>query len=241
MGPIWLILSRPLDRGVHAESLRMPTARKGNMIHKLKTIGLALAAVMAFAAISASAASAANEFHSAVAHTSLSGEQVGEDVFTTNAGTVKCKKASYTGTSSTATVSGQTVAPSYSECTAFGGFLNATVDPNGCTYTFTVSKFPAGDVDITCPAGKVIEVTTFACDVKVFPQKKSGITYTNVAGPPKHVTVDVALTGLHYQQTGTNFPFCNGGDGTFTNGTYTGKATIKGYDTAGAQVDIFVS
>jgi hypothetical protein len=211
------------------------------MIHKLKTIGVALAAVMAFAAISASAASAANEFHSAVAHTSLSGEQVGEDVFTTNAGTVRCKKATYTGTNSTATSKHQVVAPAYSECTAFGGFLNATIDTNGCTYTFTVSAFPAGSVAIVCPEGKSIEVTTFACDVKVGSQTRPGITYTNVAGPPKHVTVDVSITGLTYTQTSTNFPGCTGGNGTFTNGTYTGKATVKGFDTAGTQVGIFVS
>jgi hypothetical protein len=55
------------------------------------------------------------------------------------------------------------------------------------------------------------------------------------------VTVDVALTGLHYEQTAKSFPGCSGGSGTFTDGTYTGKATVKGFDTTGVQVDIFVS
>jgi hypothetical protein len=151
-------------------------------LEQTETIGVAFAAVMAFAAISASAAPAANEFHSAVAHTSLSGEQVGEDLLITKAGPVRCRKASYTGTNATATTTSQAVAPSYSECTAFGGFT-ATVHPNGCVYKFTVDKFPAGSVESICPAGKAIEVTTAACDVKVFPQKKSGITNTNVAGP----------------------------------------------------------
>jgi hypothetical protein len=215
------------------------------MNRRLKSLGLALLAVLAFASVSVSAASAA-EFHSEIAHTALSGTQVGEDVFTTNAGTVKCKKASYTGTSSAVTTPHQTVAPSYSECTAFG-FVNATIDPNGCTYTFAaVAGTPSpitGTVQIVCTGEKkYIEVTAFNCDVKVGPQGPlKGITYTNAgAGKTRDVTVDVSLTGLHYEQSGTSFPGCSGGAGTFTNGTYTGQATVKGANTAGEQVGIWV-
>jgi len=169
-------------------------------------------------------------------------------VFTTTAGTVKCKKASYAGTTSVnATEATQTVTPTYSECTAFG-FVGATIDVNECEYQFGVSgkdasNNPIGGVTIVCPkVKKYIEVTTTGvCDVKVFQQTRPGITYTNIAGMPKHVHVHVAITGLHYEQTGTS-PFnCIGGNGTKTNGTYNGQATVKAFETAGNQVDAWVT
>src|SRR5690242_11310177 len=74
-----------------------------SMNRKLKALGLALFAVLALGAFSASAAMA-GDFHSETStDTVIKGSQVGTDVFTVNAGTVKCNEATYAGNQSGAT------------------------------------------------------------------------------------------------------------------------------------------
>ncbi|HEX7278555.1 MAG TPA: hypothetical protein VF255_02920 [Solirubrobacterales bacterium] len=218
------------------------------MNRKLKALGLALVAVFAMSALSAASASAV-EFHSSVAHTELRGEQhAGEDTFTVNAGTVRCSHATYTGTETSATATTQSVTPAYTGCKAFG-FVNTTIDTNGCSYRFDSN---GNNVDIICP-GNPITVTAFNCWVTVGSQENLGtVTYTNVAGQTTKnekeevigvheddVTVDVNITGIKYTQHSKSFPGCT--NGTFTNGTYTGSATVRGFNTAGEQVDIWVA
>lgn len=201
------------------------------MTRKLKALGLAFVAVLAMGALSASAASAAS-FHSEAAHTILSGEQPTgtNDVFTTNAGTVTCQNATYSGTTSSATTSTVTVTPSYSGCTAFG-FVNATIDVNGCTYTFNAGN---DDLIITC-SGNPITVTAFNCHVKVASQEATaGISYDNAgSGTSRDVTATANITGLKYTQESKSFPGCT--NGSFTNGTYKGAGTVKGSNTAGTE------
>jgi hypothetical protein len=206
------------------------------MNRKLKALGLALAAVMAFAAFAGSASAA--EFHSEAEHTEISGTQIGSDVFTTNAGTVKCSITTYSGTQTTGVTSSEvTVKPFYEKCTAFG-FIGATIDVNNCHYRFTPNKEPY--LHIIC-LEKPIEVTTPTCVITVSSQTvANGVTYSNEgAGAARDVRVKVALTGLTYTQTNKSFPNCTGGAGTFSNGTYTGEATVKGANTAGTQVGIW--
>jgi len=208
------------------------------MTRKLKALGLAFVAVLAFGALSATAASAAS-FHSEVEHTIIDGAQpvAEDDVFTVNAGTVKCTSATYTGTQSTATNETVTVTPSYSGCTAFG-FVNAPIDVNGCTYTFNAAN---DDLIITCPEGKTITVTAFNCHVDVGSQTiGTGISYHNGgSGKTRDVTATANLSGLTYTQTSKTFPGCT--NGTFTNGTYKGSGTVTGTNTAGEQIGIWKS
>jgi hypothetical protein len=204
------------------------------MNRKLKALGLALAAVMAMAAFASSASAA--EFHSEVAHTQITGSQIGTDVFTVNAGTVKCTEATYSGTQTTGvTATEVSVVPAYSGCTAFG-FVSTPIDVNGCKYQFTPNANPY--LHIIC-SGSPITVTAFNCYVKVASQTvNSGVTYTNTgAGTARDVDVKVSLSGLTYSQESKSFPGCS--NGTFTNGTYTGEATVKGANTAGTQVGIW--
>jgi hypothetical protein len=205
------------------------------MNRKLKALGLALAAVMAMAAFASSAYAA--EFHSEATHTEIKGEQEETDVFTTNAGTVKCTTATYVGTTSAATTSEITVTPTYSNCTAFG-FVNTPIDTNNCHYTFTSNPTVPPVLHILCPTAP-ITVTAFNCWVTVGSQTvNSGIEYTNKgAGTTRDVTVDVNISGLTYTQHSKSFPGCT--NGTFTNGTYVGKATVKGTNTAGTQVGVW--
>jgi hypothetical protein len=213
------------------------------MTRNLKALGLVVLAALAAMAVTASAASATAKFHSELpTHTVISGTQVGEDVFTTNAGTVRCKKATYSGLQSGAEAETVEVTPSYSECTAFG-FVNATIDVNSCTYKFGITSTTPepfeGHITI-CPNGGTITVTAFNCWVHVGQQGPlKGVTYTNEgSGKTRDIRVKVSLSGIHYVQTSKSFPGCE--EKTFTNGTYTGEATVQGFSTENVQVGVWV-
>jgi hypothetical protein len=184
------------------------------MKHKFKALGLVLAAVFAFSAVSVASASAA-EFHSAAAPTTLTGNQATSHVFTTNAGTVTCKTATFTGTQSVVTSSTTTLAPTYSNCTAFG-FLGVPIDSNGCSYVFSAT----GSTQIQCPAGKSIEVTVPFCTTSVGPQTiASGMTFETVGTTPNRtILAKTNISGIHYNECGTER----------TNGTYTGTTKVTG-------------
>jgi hypothetical protein len=200
------------------------------MIRKLKTFGLALGAVLALGALSATTAPAAS-FHSEAAHTTLSGSQMvaTDDVWTINAGTIRCGYTSYSGTTTAATTETITVTPAYSECTAFG-FVNAPIDVNGCTYTFNAGN---DDLIIACPVGKTITVTAFNCHVSVGSQSiASSITYDNAgSGNFREVWPTLNLSGLKYTQVSKSFPGCT--NGAFTNGTFKGSLDVRGTGTSG--------
>ncbi|HEX3240504.1 MAG TPA: hypothetical protein VHR18_10265 [Solirubrobacterales bacterium] len=180
------------------------------MNRKIKTLGVVLASVLAMSAIGASAASAA-EFHSAVHPQEIHGTQTTSHVFTTNAGTVTCKKATFTGTSAAKTSATQTLSPDYNECTAFG-FINVPIHENGCALLF----YANGTSEIACPFGKKIEITAPFCTTTIYPQHLTGgVTYATIT---TDITVTTNITGIHYNECGT----------TRTNGTLTGKTTWVG-------------
>jgi hypothetical protein len=207
------------------------------MTRKLKALGLAFVAVLAFGALSATAASAATSFHSEQAHTIIDGTQpvAEDDVFTVKAGTVKCTSATYSGTTEAATTTTVKVTPAYSGCTAFG-FVSTPVDvPAGCTYTFNATN---DDLAIAC-TGSPITVTAFNCHVKVGTQTAtSGISYSTAgSGTARDVTVKANITGLKYTQESKSFPGCT--NGTFEDGKYVGSGTVTGTNTAGGAVGIW--
>jgi hypothetical protein len=206
------------------------------MIRNRKTLGLVLAAVLAIGGLSASNASAAS-FHSEVEHTIIDGEQSPgtNDLMRFNAGTWTCNSITYTGTTTTATNTSLTVTPTWKECTAFG-FVNITIDVNGCTYVFNAG----GSFQISCP-GNPITVTAFNCHIKIGSQTfPSGITYDNAGtGTGRDMSFTINFSGLTYTQESKSFPGCS--NGTFNNGTYEGNATVTGTDTAGSPVGVWRS
>jgi hypothetical protein len=203
------------------------------MTRKFKALGLALFAVLAMSALSASAASA-GEFHSEAAHTILSGSQLGEDIFTVTAGTVKCKEATYSGTQSSATATTVTVKPTYTECTAFT-FVNTTIDTNGCEYEFSGDDNKVNIVNCT----SALTVTAFNCYVTVGNQKGlESVTYTNEGKTTsRDVKVKVGINNVTYTQESKSFPGCS--NGTMNNGSYTGEATVRGFNTENVQVGVW--
>jgi hypothetical protein len=172
----------------------------------------------------------------------LTGSQVGSNVFTFKAGTVKCSSISYSGTLEEQSTTIE-LAPSYSECTAFG-FVNTTIDVNGCKYKATVTSKVAADsfsgtVDVVCPETKKIAITAFNCEVTFGSQTgwSTSFTDTTAASPKKDVDISVSATGTSYTQTSKSFPGCT--NGSFTDGKYSGETTVKA-DAAGSATGIEV-
>jgi hypothetical protein len=205
------------------------------MKRTVKAVALPVAWVLAMMALPVSASAA--EWHSEASETVISGSQVGEDVWTFNAGTVKCKEATYSGTQSTATSTAVRTVPKYSGCTAFG-FVNTTVDVNGCELVFRPS--PSLQYHLDCWPFTPMVITGFNCWVTIGDQEfASGITHTNTnSGKPRDVDTNINLGGLSYTQHSKSFPGCT--NGVFGNGKLTGSATVKGSNKSGEQVGIWI-
>jgi hypothetical protein len=145
------------------------------MTRNLKALGLALVAVFAFAAISASAASAETKIHGALQTTpdgtaNLVGTEVGGDhVFNVGGGigSISCTNSEFHGHIAGKTTS-PTITPTYTNCTftLLGIPRPATVTLNGCQYTLTTHAFVddnngSGQIHVICPEGKKIEIHVF--------------------------------------------------------------------------------
>lgn len=209
-------------------------------MHKLKVFGLAALAVFALTAVAASAAQAAPLFHVETAPATITGEQIGTQEFTTEEGTVKCTTAKFTGTSSVTATATQELTPSYSGCTAFFGFLPATVETHSCKYRFNLvegSSPATATVDITGCGGTVIVVKTAECEVTVGEQ--SGLHHVTFKNTGSKTTRDIDATltveGITYTAgSGCSKP------GTFNTGILHGEATVKADNSSGAQQGLWV-
>jgi hypothetical protein len=215
-----------------ARKQAMNIIRKDDMTRNLKALGAVFAALLATAAMAASA-SAAVEFHSEKEHTILTGTQEGTNSFTVNAGTTHCTSAKFEGTQQAKTATSIDITPLYTGCklTAFGGeSLNATVDHNGCTYRFTSDDKVQ---HLICPTGKSIQVTAPFCTVTVSPQTFEGVTFktVNKGSTTSEITVEANVNGLAYTQSA----FCPTGGGTFANGVYDGDVIVTGENTAATE------
>lgn len=191
------------------------------MMGKLKAIGPAIAMVAAVAALSPATA-LAGEFHSEGAHSVISGSLVGESKWTFNAGTVTCQEATYSGTLSAATSTTTKVTPSYSGCKAFG-FVNTTIDVNGCQYEFSGDN---ANMDIICPKSPMT-VTAFNCWVTIVTYYvfDEDVIYTNYGvGSSRHISDNLHIETKYIQHSKT-FPGCS--NGTFTNGTFSETITTR--------------
>jgi hypothetical protein len=222
------------------------------MIRKFKALGLALIAVFAMSAVVASAAQATAGTLTAEGKTvTVTGEQIlgNEHVFTltdhqTPPGsgvfaTTKCKKAHFDGIGSvTDGATSITVTPTYSECTAFG--QPATVEHTSCKYVLK-TETPAGtgwhvNTAIVCNPGDEIHVQTGTCSVTVPAQEDlttSEVTNSGGAGTAMDLLLDTNIKGITYTVTKDNIGCPLSGTGTFHNGDYVGKTTVKAHTTVG--------
>ena len=168
-----------------------------------------LVAVFALSAIGAANASAATFTASATG--TLSGKATNTQVFTTNAGQVKCTSAATSGSITSTEAATQHVTVNYTGCTAFG-FIG--VDISAATYLFNAG----GTVDIVNPI--TINVTGAGCHQTVPAQKALGtVTYTTNGSK---LVVAANVTKITYTATGG---LC--GSGEATNGTYSGSNEVE--------------
>lgn len=203
------------------------------MTRTLKTLGIALCAVLAMSGIAASNASANPFFHTEFAGTVLTGGQTGlvANVLTTDLGEMKCKVVQFGGSQAAQTTTTMTLTPKYEECKV--GMSNATVTLNGCAYTFHLEE-QAEPVEarmgIECPfAGGRIEIHVGECTITVPAQEpRKTVTFTNEgAGTTRSVVADLNVSGIHYIEHGAT---CASETVTTENGTYTGLITVTGED-----------
>ena len=208
--------------------------------------------MLAMTAVAASAASA-DDLTSESSPVTLTGKQSGAgDVYTTTAGTIKCKEVKYTATNVATPTTAVDVTPNYPEKTS-GGEQNCTgfgfptkVATNGCTYTFTLGAATTGGFDIVCPAGQEITVTASSagvtkCILHVGAQNiASSLTYSNTgSGTTRELKIVAGFSGtLAYKHTaGTGVGACTTGSG---KGSYTGEAIATG-ESGSTHVGIFLS
>jgi hypothetical protein len=200
------------------------------MIRKFKTLGIAMVAVLALSAVVASAASATNFTASKYPTSGTATSEKGNDDFNTEAGSVECKAHFHVGplTEPSETV---TVVPTYTECKAFG-FLNATVNMNGCDYEFNVN----GNVKVLCPAGKSIIITAGTCETTIGAQ--GPLSKVDLANSGTGISAQATVTGIAYTVTkdGIGCPFS--GTGAKTGATYTQNTAVLVSSTNGATIDI---
>lgn len=213
------------------------------MMRNLRFLGVAVFAVLAMSAVSASFASAAADDLTAEQYpVTLTGKNdPNPPILKTTAGSYEC-------TTSTlhATVSGPTTTvsatPTYSGCTCIG--VACTIDMNGCTYLIHMTEGTTSTVDIVCPAGQEITLTNSKCILHVPPQTGlPHIVWTNVgAGATREITGHVTISGLRYKHTeGSGIGKCTSGEG--TNGTLDWTVVVTGETdpTGAAHIGIFLS
>jgi hypothetical protein len=173
--------------------------------------------------------------------TTVTGESaVGNDTFTTEAGTMECK-THYSSTSSSAN-SQLTVKTTITGCRAFG-FLEATVNMGSCDYLYK-SLTGSGDnwsaaVDIKCtnPA-EPIRIIAGTCEVTIGEQSLGGsvsITNNTAAGD---MSIKAGMSGINYNVLKDSFGCPFGGTGAKTGATYTQHSAVTFDSTNGATVDV---
>jgi hypothetical protein len=208
------------------------------MNRKIKVVGLCVFALFAMSAVAAAGAQAAN-FHSESTTTFYTGEQFGTNTFTTTAGTVKCKKAKFTGEATGTSLTTIQVTPEYLECTAFG--QAATVTTTGCVYTLsadgTIVELDGCTTPVNGGDGIVINVPAGNCKVTVANQTfgatggtaVNSITYTNEgSGSTRDVKVNADVTNDITTTVDGPGTIC-GALTTTVDNSYVGSVTTLGY------------
>jgi hypothetical protein len=218
---------------------------------KLKVLGLGLLAVLATSALAvmnASANGTGGHFVSTATHTNIVGTESGSHILhfirdndTNPESRIGCDEESYTGTATAATVESLTITPTYNKCyTTNSNKTGVTIDTNGCTYTFTVTKGTTStteqQVHLLCDPGKFIQITHPNCTITIHPQTvNSAVTYTN----------QVDTNGLHYVTLDVNATFATTNHGlcqfiipTNDFGLLSGSVTVRGFNKQKEQVSI---
>ena len=221
------------------------------MIRKFKTLSMALVAVLALGAVAASSAMAEGEYTAAEYSTTATGTSpLGNDVFTTEGGTVEC--ASHFEATLAAPSSSLTAKAKYTGCRAFG-FLEATVNMGSCDYLFTTPTLvetPTANnhvwtigVHVKCTnAAEPIKIVAGTCEATVGEQSPGGhviaTATTNTPSKPDDIDVRATVTGIKYTVTKDGFLCPFSGTGAKTGGTYEQEEEFTFSSTNGKSITI---
>ena len=212
-----------------AGNRRRPTKQRGRTMinrHRLKALGLALAAVLAMSIGGASLASAA-ELHSESAPVVITGTQHnGLNSIDVQWGHLTCATVQFNATTTVTTDTTVTLTPHFTGCVLAG--VATVVDTNGCHFLLHVTGADVGTMTVDCPVGQEIVITNGnKCTIHVPTNDIGSATLTNVGvGTTREITAHFGgLTSIAYTQTpGTGVAKCPAL--TTINGKYTGAVTF---------------
>jgi hypothetical protein len=207
------------------------------MIDKLRTIGLACAAVLALSAAIAATAAATPQFTGSSYPTGLTGSSIrGSLVLTTEGGKVECDSHFLSQFYFSADTTLE-LAPTFTNCIAFG-FLSATVNPEFCDFVLHATEGSLGvyqhHFDVDCNGGDSVKITASTCKAEIKDQNGlTSVKTSNLAGGS--ITVQPNIGGIAYTVTQDGFLCPFGGTGNKTGATYTGDVVLSrfGGGTAG--------
>jgi hypothetical protein len=224
------------------------------MTRKLKTLGLALIAVLAIAATAVPSAYAVEYTLTAGEYpATLDGTSLESTIFNFGGREVTCKKTTLAATlekQSTTLLIGR----EYSECSLqFLGTLPATFKTNGCAFeTHLVGALNAtvfeAKVDIVCEGSNGIEVYAYAsaakhaagepvCIYEMPPQTgRSTVEFKNFVGE-SHIAITPRVKGIKYKILKGEAFVCGLES---ENGTYTGSTTVTATNKGGMKTSLTV-
>jgi hypothetical protein len=214
------------------------------MIRNLKILGVAFAAVLALSAVAATVASAEGQVTCSSYPCKITGESaVGNSTFITEAGAVECQ--GHAEATINAPTSELTITGTATNCKAFG-FLNATVNTNGCDgLSTTPKKLSATEWTATghmlCPVGKTIEIIAGTCKVTIGPQTPASAhtIITNTTAPtPDVVDLTGSATGVNYTVVTDGFGCPFAGTGAKTGASIVQHKSVTASATAGQNVHV---
>jgi hypothetical protein len=225
------------------------------MIRKLKRLGISLIAAFAMSSVVASAASAEAFWFktdgSALSTTTLTGSQVGQNVFEVDAGKLTCSTVTYSGSISGNTATTFTINPHYTGCVSFGTFPS-TVTMNSCRYVIHTDTKSGTEYHATttieCDGNDEIIVTAktaagvVKCVTHIPPQNLgTGKSFKNIIknGIAILTIIDLILNLKYSQKEGEGLGKCPNALNT-TNGKYSGSGELEGRNAAGEATALWV-
>ncbi|TMK58182.1 MAG: hypothetical protein E6G51_03515 [Actinobacteria bacterium] len=165
---------------------------------------------------------------------------------------VTCETETYSGTL-TGTDQHPKVKPAYSGCHSIigGATSSATINTNGCEIEFTASTEVSADqytgtaaiVNCSKESPSITITTATGCVVHIDQAGNTAINgvsvENNTATKPTDIKISIAATNVHSEVTG-GLLSCGTSSGVKTNGTLTGKLTVKATNAAKEQCDLTV-
>ena len=176
------------------------------MKRNLKTLGLALIAVLAMSAMVASAAGAAT--FTATEGAKITATDSGSVKFTVTGTEVTCGNAVYTGTAPAASFASITVNATFSECkTAISSATILGFGAGECDFVL----YAGGTADLVCAAGKDVTISAGPCVVHIPGQ--IGLDTLGYSNNGSHVDINLGVTQINGNHTdGFLCPFGSSGN-----------------------------